>query len=40
VPGAVAVRDSNDADGPVLTFTPAQWLGFTTSIKRGQFDLP
>ena len=25
----VGVRDSKDADGPVLRFSPSQWLAFT-----------
>jgi hypothetical protein len=28
LPGVVAVRDSKDPAGPVLTFTPAAWSGF------------
>ena len=39
LPGLVAVRDSNDAEGPVLEFTPAQWLAFTAGIKHGRLDL-
>jgi hypothetical protein len=31
----VAVRDSKDADGPRLAFTPAGWQAFTRQIKRG-----
>ena len=31
----VQVRDSKDPDGPVLTFTAAQWHAFTTAIKNG-----
>jgi hypothetical protein len=27
--GGVAIRDSKDPSGPVLTFTPAQWRAFT-----------
>ncbi len=27
-PGAVAVRDSKDPGGPVLTFTPGEWREF------------
>ncbi|MDG4839850.1 DUF397 domain-containing protein [Micromonospora sp. WMMD967] len=33
-PGLVAVRDSKDATGPALTFSPAAWsafVGFTKS---------
>jgi hypothetical protein len=36
LPGLVAVRDSNDTEGPVLEFTPAQWLAFTAGIKHGR----
>ena len=28
----VAVRDSKDTPGPVLTFAPAQWATFTTQL--------
>jgi hypothetical protein len=28
LPGLVAVRDSKDPAGPVLTFTPTAWSGF------------
>ncbi|MEU1848278.1 DUF397 domain-containing protein [Streptomyces sp. NPDC019990] len=27
-PGIVHVRDSKDAEGPLLAFTPAAWAGF------------
>jgi hypothetical protein len=39
LPGAVAVRDSKDPDGPKLTFTPDEWVAFTAGIKTGEFDL-
>lgn len=39
LPGAVAVRDSKDPDGPKLTFEPAQWLAFTGRVKAGEFGL-
>jgi Domain of unknown function (DUF397) len=39
LPGAVAVRDSKDPDGPMLAFTPDEWVAFTAGIKTGQFDL-
>jgi hypothetical protein len=39
LPGAVAVRDSKDPDGPTLTFTPDEWVAFTAGIKTGEFDL-
>ncbi|WBB99816.1 DUF397 domain-containing protein [Solwaraspora sp. WMMA2080] len=32
LPGVIAVRDSKDATGPVLTFAPAQWATFTTHL--------
>ncbi|WJK38747.1 DUF397 domain-containing protein [Solwaraspora sp. WMMA2056] len=28
----VAVRDSKDTTGPVLTFAPAHWTTFTTAL--------
>jgi hypothetical protein len=31
----LAVRDSKDPDGPVLTFTPAEWRTFTSAVKAG-----
>ena len=34
LPGIVAVRDSKNPDGPVLTFTQAEWRAFLKSIKR------
>ena len=39
LPGAVAVRDSKDPDGPKLTFAPDEWVAFTAGIKTGEFDL-
>jgi hypothetical protein len=32
------VRDSKDPDGPVLTFTPAEWRAFAEGLKDGEFD--
>ena len=31
---SVQVRDSKDPDGPVLTFTAAQWHTFIATIKH------
>ncbi|MFI7523104.1 DUF397 domain-containing protein [Micromonospora globbae] len=31
LPGVVAVRDSKDRTGPVLTFTPASWRAFVAA---------
>jgi len=36
IPGVVAVRDSKNPDGPVLTFTPAEWRTFIDSVKTGE----
>ena len=36
---AVAVRDSKDPDGPVLSFTGSAWCDFTAKIKTGELDL-
>jgi Domain of unknown function (DUF397) len=37
LPGAVAVRDSKDPDGPALVFTPAAWDAFRSGVRRGEF---
>jgi hypothetical protein len=34
-PGAVAVRDSKDPDGPKLLFTAAEWREFAARVKSG-----
>jgi hypothetical protein len=39
LPGAVALRDSKDPDGPKLTFSPAVWQAFTAAVQDGEFDL-
>ena len=31
----VAVRDSKDTAGPVLTFSASAWVAFTGSLKAG-----
>ena len=38
-PGAVAVRDSKDREGPALGFTPGAWSVFVQAIKNREFDL-
>ena len=38
LPGVVAVRDSKDRSGPVLTFTPSEWSAFIADVKKGEFD--
>jgi hypothetical protein len=37
--GAVAVRDSKNAAGPVLVFAPGEWDAFVAGAKGGEFDL-
>jgi hypothetical protein len=37
--GEILVRDSRDCNGPVLTFTPAEWEAFTAGVRDGEFDL-
>lgn len=39
LPGVIAVRDSKDPDGPLLSLTPAQWRSFAADVKLGEFDL-
>ncbi|MEH1014529.1 DUF397 domain-containing protein [Micromonospora sp. CPCC 206060] len=34
LPGLVAVRDSKDRSGPVLTFAPADWRCFVAALAR------
>ena len=36
LPGAVAVRDSKDPDGPKLVFTPDEWSAFTAKIRAAE----
>jgi hypothetical protein len=36
--GRIGVRDSKDADGPVLQFTPSEWNAFTGGVRNGEFD--
>jgi hypothetical protein len=39
LPGIVAVRDSKDREGLVLTFTPNEWIAFIQGARSGEFDL-
>jgi hypothetical protein len=39
LPRVVAVRDSKDPDGPVLTVEPTGWQDFIADIKAGRHDL-
>jgi hypothetical protein len=38
LPGAVAVRDSKDPEGPKLVFTPDEWRAFAAGVRDGEFD--
>lgn len=40
VPAAVLVRDSKNAEGPVLTFAAMEWTGFIAGVRAGEFDRP
>jgi hypothetical protein len=39
LPGVIAVRDSKDPHGPVLTMPPAAWRGFIADVRAGRHDL-
>jgi hypothetical protein len=34
----ILLGDSKNPDGPVLSYTRAEWEAFVTGIKRGEFD--
>ncbi|HEY6744678.1 MAG TPA: DUF397 domain-containing protein [Mycobacteriales bacterium] len=36
--GGVAVRDSKDQGGPVLSFTRHEWVSFLDGMTKGEFD--
>jgi hypothetical protein len=38
LPGVVAVRDSKDPQGPMLTIAPEDWRAFTDQVKTGIYD--
>lgn len=38
-PGTLAVHDSKNPHGPVLTVAPAAWRDFLADVKAGQHDL-
>ena len=39
LPRVVAVRDSKDPLGPVLSLAPSAWRGFIADVKAGRHDL-
>jgi hypothetical protein len=34
----IGVRDSKDAESPVLRFTPGEWNAFLGGVQNGEFD--
>jgi Domain of unknown function (DUF397) len=36
--GGVGVRDSKNADGPILRFTSDDWRAFLAEARLGEFD--
>lgn len=36
--GSVGVRNSRDADGAVLRFTPGEWHAFLGGARNGEFE--
>jgi hypothetical protein len=36
----VGVRDSKDANSPIITFAPAAWQSFIEQIRSGEYDHP
>ena len=36
--GEIGVRNSRDAAGPVLVFTPEEWQAFLGGVRNGEFD--
>ena len=36
--GGVGVRNSRDAQGSVLRFTPDEWHAFLGGVRNGEFD--
>jgi Domain of unknown function (DUF397) len=38
VNGMVAIRDSKNPTGPMLTYTPTEWRAFLDGAKQGEFD--
>jgi hypothetical protein len=36
--GAIGVRNSRDAQGSVLSFTPDEWHAFLGGVRNGEFD--
>jgi uncharacterized protein DUF397 len=39
VPGAAAVRDSKNPEGPILVFSERRWGAFVAGAREGSFDI-
>lgn len=39
LPPVIGVRDSKDPDGPILSFSAADWRAFTRRLKDNDHDL-
>lgn len=39
LPGAIAIRDSKDPDGPKLVFAPEDWDAFVSCLRAGESGL-
>jgi hypothetical protein len=35
---SIKVRNSRDAKGPILRFTPTEWDAFLRGVRNGEFD--
>jgi hypothetical protein len=33
----IAIRDSKDVNGPVLTFSTQEWAAFIAGVRNGEF---
>lgn len=40
LPNAVAVRDSKNPDGDMLTFDSARWAAFMARVRNGSYGVP
>ena len=37
---SVLLRNSQDQQGALLSFSHSEWTAFLTGVRRGEFDLP
>ncbi len=38
IDGTIAIRDSKDLHGSVLTFSAEEWAAFVAGVRNGEFD--